>query len=257
MQTVAHHGRETAFRVADAPGGPTLVFVHGSGGTHEIWKSQLSRLGREVRVVAVDLSGHGDSTDVATADGAAARARYVEDLLAVVDATGGDVLVGNSLGGAVVLQALLETDVSPSAAVLAGSGAKLAVREDVREWLASDFDRAVDFLHGEDVLFHDPDPRLEALSREGMRAVGRRVTERDFLASHTFDVRDRLGDVDVPTLALTGEHDRLTPPDYHEYLAARIPEGTWTTLPEAAHLSMLEVPEAFDDAILSFLRGLD
>lgn len=254
MYSVGHDGRETAYRVADrGASGPTLVFVHGSGGTHEIWKSQLSRLASEYRIVALDLSGHGESADVPTEDGPTARGRYVEDLLAVTRAVDGDVLVGNSLGGAVVLSALLDGDPDVEAAILAGSGAKLAVLDDLREWLADDFDRAVAFLHGADRLFHDPDPRLDDLSRECMRSVGRRVTERDFLASHTFDVRDRLDEVAVPLLALTGEYDGLTPPGYHEYLSAHLSRGEWTTVPDAAHLSMLEAPDRFNDAVRDFL----
>lgn len=258
MQSVHHDGRETAYRVADrAASGPTLVFVHGSGGTHEIWKSQLARLSSEYRIVALDLSGHGRSADVATDDGPTAREGYVEDLLAVTEAVDGDVLVGNSLGGAVVLSALLDRNPPVDAAVLAGSGAKLAVLDDLREWLAGDFDRAVEFLHGEDMFFHDPDPRLDDLSRECMRAVDQRVTERDFLASHTFDERDRLDAVPVPTLALTGEYDRLTPPTYHEYLAEHVPAGEWTTVPDAAHLSMLEAPDRFNEALREFIAERD
>lgn len=256
METVRHHGRETAYRVAvRGDGGSTLAFVHGSGGTHEIWKSQLARLAGDYRIVAVDLSGHGASEDVPEVDGSAARERYVEDVLAVARAEDADVLLGNSLGGAVVIQALLDDDPGVGAAVLVGSGAKLAVLQDLRDWLAEDFDRAIDFLHGEDFLFHDPDPRLVELSRACMREVGRRVTERDFLASHTFDARDRLGEIDVPMLALTGEYDGLTPPSYHEYLAEHIPGATWTTIPDAAHLSMLEAPDAFDDEVRAFLDG--
>lgn len=256
MQSITHDGRETAYRVADQGAtGSTVLFVHGSGGTHEIWKSQLSRMAGDHRIVALDLSGHGDSDDVPTTEGPTARAEYVSDLLAVAEAEDADVLVGNSLGGAVVVQALLDHDPDVDAAVLAGSGAKLAVLEDLRTWLADDFDRAVDFLHGEDMLFHDPDPRLDTLSREGMREVGRRVTERDFLASHTFDERDRIDRIDVPTLALTGEHDQLTPPKYHEYLAEHVPVAEWTTIPGAAHLSMLEAPETFNDELGSFLAS--
>ena len=256
MESITHDGRETAYRVADrnAPGS-TIVFAHGSGGTHEIWKSQLSRMAEEHRIVALDLSGHGESVDIPTTDGPTARARYVEDLLAVTEAEDADVLVGNSLGGAVVVQALIETDPALDAAALVGSGAKLAVLEDLRNWLADDFDRAIDFLHGEDFLFHDPDPRLETLSREGMREVGRRVTERDFLASHTFDERDRIDQIDVPTLAMTGEYDGLTPPKYHEYVADTIPDAEMRTIPDAAHLSMLEAPETFNVELRSFLAA--
>lgn len=256
MRFLQHDGRETAYRVVDRhAAGPTLVFVHGSGGSHEIWKSQLSRLSSDYWIVALDLSGHGASDGVQTDDGPTARDRYVEDVVAVTDAVDGDVLIGNSLGGAVVISALLDGDLDVSAAVLAGSGAKLTVFEDLLEWLATDLDRAIEFLHGEDRFFHDPDPRLEALSRECMRSVSREVVERDFLASHTFDERDRIDRIAVPTLALTGEYDGLTPPEYHEYLADEIPDGEWTTVPDAAHLSMLEAPDRFNGALRAFLEA--
>ncbi len=253
MESVEHNGRVTAYRVADrADGESPALFVHGSGGTHEIWKSQFSRLSGDRPIVGVDLSGHGESADIETEPGMETLSAYVEDVLAVAEATDADMLVGNSLGGAVVLTALIDRSPSVRAAVLVGSGAKLAVLEDLRAWLAADFDRAVDFLHGEDFLFHDPDPRLDELSRATMREVGQVVTRRDFLTSHRFDERDRLDRITVPTLAVTGEHDGLTPPSYHEYLAERIPDATHEIIPDAAHLSMLEAPTAFNDVLRLF-----
>ncbi|MFB6073174.1 MAG: alpha/beta fold hydrolase [Halobacterium sp.] len=262
METVTHDGRTTAYRRTDRGGdGTPLVCVHGSGGTHGVWKSQLGRLSGERPVVAVDLAGHGDSDDAETDPGPDTLDAYARDALAVADATDGGVLVGNSLGGAVALTAVLDHGADPDAVVLAGSGAKLSVLEDLRRWLAGDdggFDRAVEFLHGEDVLFHDPSERELEFSKRAMRDCGRRVVERDFLSCDTFDVRDRLGEVDCPVLALTGEHDRLTPPEFHEYVAEHVRDGEWTTIDDAAHLSMLEAPDAFNDAVSSFLadRGL-
>jgi len=259
MERVSHDGRTTAYERMDRGGdGATLLCVHGSGATHALWKAQLGRLSTERPVVSLDLSGHGDSEDVGTEVGPDTLAAYVDDVLAVARAEGATVLCGNSLGGAVVQALLLERSFDADAAVLAGSGAKLAVHEDIREWLASDFDRAVSFLHGEDLLFHDPDARTLEFSEAAMRAVGRAVTERDFLSCHTFDVRDRLSEIDVPTFALTGEYDGLTPPTYHEYLAEHVPDGGWATVDDAAHLSMLEEPAGFNAAVSDFLaeRGL-
>lgn len=257
METVSHHGRETAYRVSDrSTDGDPALFVHGSGGTHGVWKSQFARLSGDRPIAGLDLSGHGESADVDVEPGPETMAAYVEDTLAVARATDARVFVGNSLGGAVVMTALIEQDPDVDAAVLVGSGAKLAVLEDLQEWLAEDFDRAVDFLHGEDRLFHDPDERLDRLSRATMRAVGQAVTYRDYLTSNAFDERDRLDQIEVPTLAVTGEYDGLTPPSYHEYLAEHIPDAEYETLPDAAHLSMLETPNAFNDAFERFLDGL-
>lgn len=262
METVTHDGRRTAYRVrGEGATGTPMLSVHGSGGTHAVWKSQLARLATDRPVAALDLSGHGDSEDVDAEAGDDTLDAYARDVLAVADEVDAGVLVGNSLGGAVVLTALRDdhpgSNLQPDAVVLAGSGAKLAVTEDLRTWLAGDdggFDRAVEFLHDNGLFFHDPSDRELSFSKAAMRECGRRVVERDFLSCHTFDVRDRLDEIGAPVLALTGEHDSLTPPEFHEYLAEHVQDGRWTTIEDAAHLSMLERPGQFNDAISEFLE---
>ena len=254
METVTHHGRETAYRTVPGDGsGPVTLYVHGSGATHRLWSHQYAPGGPVHPAVAVDLSGHGDSEDVATAPGRETLHAYAADVVAVARAVDATVLVGNSLGGAVTQWVALETDWEPAALVLAGTGPSLPVFDGLLEWLDDDFERAVEFLHGRDRLFHSADDSLLGPSREQMRAVGRRVTRRDFCTCDRFDVRDRLPAIDVPTLALCGEHDQLTPRSYHETLAGELPRGEFTVVSDAAHLAMLERPAAFDRAVDGFL----
>ena len=253
METVTHHGRETAYR-HPGDGSATVLYVHGSGGTHRVWAAQYGR--RDGSRAALDLSGHGESGDVETEPGAATLDAYADDVVAVAEETGASVVVGNSLGGAVAQHVALERDLRLSGLVLADTGAKLGVADSLKGWLASDWDRAVEFLHGEDVLFHDPDPRDVERSKATMRETGRAVTERDFLTCDRFDVRDRLGEIAVPTLAVYGEHDRLTPKRFHEYLAEHVPDAELVEIADAAHLPFVERPTAFDRAVSGFLDGL-
>lgn len=254
MPTVTHHGRETSYDVFDRDGsGPGVLCLHGSGGTAGVWKSQ-TRIADELPVTTLDLSGHGESEDVTASAGLETLVAYADDVVAVAEETGASILVGNSLGGAVALYIALERSLSLDGLVLAGTGAKLAVLDDLLAWLDDDFDRAVEFLHGPDRLLHDlPDRALE-LSTEAMRDTGRAVTERDFLTCHQFDVRDRLDEIDVPTLALVGEHDKLTPVSYHEFLRDGIPDCELGVIEDAAHLAMLEQPTAFNESLVSFQR---
>ncbi|MFP4590464.1 MAG: alpha/beta fold hydrolase [Halobacteriales archaeon] len=252
MPVLARDGRDLAYRLADrGDGGPTLLFVHGSGADRGVWKAQ-DRLAREHRVVAIDLPGHGDSADVDAAAGPEALEAYARDVAALADAVDADVLVGNSLGGAVVQWVLLAGWYDPAGAVLVGSGAKLAVRADLREWLATDFERAIAFLHGPNRLFADPDPAMVEASKAAMRACGRRVTERDYLTCHVFDVRADLEAIDVPTLAIGGALDELTPPRYHTYLAEHLPDGRVELVDDAAHLVMLERPQSVNRHLRTF-----
>jgi pimeloyl-ACP methyl ester carboxylesterase len=256
METVNHNGRETAYRIIRrSEAGPTVLYVHGSGGNHQVWAHQYGPDGPSHPAAALDLSGHGESDGIDSPSGAETLTAYAEDVSAVARAVDADILIGNSLGGAVVQRILLDRDHELTAAVLAGSGARLPVAESLRTWLAEDFDRAVEWLHGPDRLFHDADEQTRERSVETMHAVGQTVTERDFLACHTFDVRDKLSDVQIPVLALVGENDTLTPLSYHERLASDIPRGELTVLDDAAHLAMVDRPTAFNEAIADFLNS--
>ena len=255
MERVSHNGRGTAYRQTQSTAtGPTALYVHGSGATHRVWGRQYAPSGPTYPAVAPDLSGHGDSEDIDTEAGTTTLDAYADDVVAVARETNADVLVGNSLGGAVAQWVALERDWTPEGIVLLGTGPELPVFEGLQEWLATDWDRAVEFLHERDRLFHDTDHEAASRSHEQMAAVGQAVTRRDFMTCHGFDVRDRLGEIEVPVLAICGEHDKLTPRAYHKTLAREIPYGEVSFVPDAAHLAMVEQAEAFNDSMASFIE---
>ncbi|WP_254821458.1 alpha/beta fold hydrolase [Haloglomus halophilum] len=259
MDHVTHDGRTTAYRDApadtDAPA-PTVLYVHGSGGTHSLWANQYGRPDHDA--VALDLSGHGESEDVDLGPeaGLDVMTAYAEDTVAVARETDATVLCGNSLGGAVALTVALESDLDLDGLVLVGTGAKLGVADELLDALANDYDAAVETLLGEDMLYHAMDDERRVEAREMFRAVGQRATERDFRSCDAFDVRDRLGEIDVPALVCNGEHDSLTPPAFHEYLAEHLPDARHVELADAAHMPYLERPAAFDAAVDEFLDEL-
>lgn len=254
MERISHDGRETAYRITNPDAsGPAALYVHGSGGNHKLWVHQYAPDGPTHPAVALDLSGHGDSDDIHTEPGPETLAAYAADVTAVASETDARVLVGNSLGGAVVFEVLLNTTFEPDAVVFAGSGAKLAVHEQLREALATDFEEAIEQLHRPSMLFSDAEEDLLQKSRATMREAGQKVTRRDFLTCHPFDVRDKVAAIDVPAVAIVGSDDQLTPPGYHEYLAENMPGCEQTVLDGAGHLAMLERPEAFNRAIETFI----
>lgn len=253
MEVVTHDGRTTAYRVTGVEeDGLTVLYVHGSGGNRLVWAHQYAPRGLSHPAAAVDLSGHGESDDVDTEPGPETLSAYASDVVAVAREIDADVLVGNSLGGAVVFQTLLEETFDPVATVFAGTGAKLAVHEDLRRMLRDDFESAVEQLHEPSFLFSETDQQFVEQSKNALRDTGRSVTCRDFLTCHEFDVRDRLDEITVPALAIVGENDRLTPPSYHEYLASELADCELEVLSGVAHLAMLERPAAFNRALESF-----
>ncbi len=64
---------------------------------------------------------------------------------------------------------------------------------------------------------------------------------------------ERLGDVTVPTLVVTGDQDVADIHSIADRLAAGIPGAERATISDAAHLPSLERPEEFDRIVLGFL----
>lgn len=256
METISHDGRTTAYRRGGGNDGPTICYVHGAGGTSRVWVHQYADR-RLPPAVAVDLSGHGESDDVSTTAGPETLDAYADDVVAVCEATSASVLCGNSMGGAVALWIALERDIDLEGLVLVDTGARLSVDPDFLETIASDFEGAIETLHAPGIFFRRPTDDLVDASVECMRSVGQAVTRRDFETSDCFDVRDRLDEIDTPALALCGEHDRMTPPEFHEHLAESMPDCTYQSIEDASHLSMLERPQHCNDAIRTFLELSD
>jgi 3-oxoadipate enol-lactonase len=67
------------------------------------------------------------------------------------------------------------------------------------------------------------------------------------------DQRDRAAAIDVPTLVICGEEDKVTPPSLSEELAAIIPEAKLETIPGAGHISNLERPAEFNRIVEEFI----
>jgi pimeloyl-ACP methyl ester carboxylesterase len=87
-----------------APGSSTVLLVHGNAARSEWWDPIAPRLGNQVKVVAVDLSGHGRSTWRSSYD----YGSWAQEVLAVLDAEKAKsqvTVVGHSMGGLVALSA--------------------------------------------------------------------------------------------------------------------------------------------------------
>lgn len=252
MQTVTHHGRDTTYRATEFDDGDPVLYVHGAGGDHRVWVEQYGPKGIGP-AVAVDLTGHGDSDDADLAPGVETMDAYADDVVAVAEEAGARTLVGNSMGGTVAMWVALERDLELDRLVLCGTGAKLGVGDALLDRLDENFEAGVEAVHAPNLLFHDADAETIERSKAVLYDTGAAVTARDFCTCDWFDVRDRLDEIDTPALALTGEHDGMTPPAFTEYLGEHLPDCRVVLLDDCAHMSMVERPEAWNTRVRHFL----
>jgi pimeloyl-ACP methyl ester carboxylesterase len=232
-----------------------VLFVHGTGCNADVWGPQMAAIADSHTSVAIDLPGHGRSPG----RGFRGIADYGHFVVELATALGWDrfVLVGHSMGGAIALLTALHHGERLEGLVLVDTGARLRVnpalladaRAAAEAGRAPATDRSWAFAPATAQSVVDA---VQALSG----GTDPSVTYGDWIADDTFDVMSRLGDVAVPTLAVCGREDRLTPVKYHQFLAARIPGCRLTVIDGAGHWVFWEQPEAFADAVRAFLDAL-
>ncbi|RPJ15704.1 MAG: alpha/beta hydrolase [Desulfobacteraceae bacterium] len=232
------------------PEKPTLVFIHGSGGSSVLWEKQIDAL-KEVNTIALDLPGHGRSSGPGM-DSVADYCKAVADFIETVEVPG-PVPCGLSIGGAIVLQLILEHKERYKAAILVNTGARLRVMPLILETIKKDYEKYLSTIP----LFaasEKTDPRKLALLMADTAKCSPETAYGDFMACNRFDVTDKLSTIITPVLILTAEDDKLTPPKFGVYMKEQIRRASIVNIKDAGHLSPLEQPETFNRAVTDFLK---
>jgi len=231
-----------------------LVFIHGSGGNAGVWGKQAAYFAGRHSVLALDLPGHGQAASLPGRRDVFEYAADVEAMLRQRDIKQ-PVVVGHSLGGAIVLALALRRKYPLKAIVLVGTGARLRVHPEIFARLSTDYGDGVVFLT-EWALAPQAPPELMAQLIEEELKTRPEVTYGDLVACDGFDVMAQLGQIELPTLIICGTADRLTPVRYAEYLQANIPKAQLALVEGAGHYVMLERSEEFNQALEAFLARL-
>ena len=232
--------------------GPALLLTHGYSATGEMWQGQLATLSPHFQVITWDMRGHGAS-DYPQDQAAYSEEATVADMAALLDAVGAEqaIIGGLSLGGYMSLafhrahpkrtRALLIIDTGP--------GYK---NDQARDgWNANAIRRA-------ERLEADGLGDLSKASAEVRRARHRDATglaraARGMLTQRDARVIESLPGVAVPSVVIVGAQDTpfLAASDY---MAAKIPGAKKIVIEGAGHSVNIDKPEAFNAALMSFLR---
>jgi pimeloyl-ACP methyl ester carboxylesterase len=260
VEVVRAHGLEIAYeRVGE---GPPLVLVHGATVDSRMWKPQLAALGDEFTVVAWDEPGAGRSSDVRADFG---LADYASCLAALIDALalGAAHVAGLSWGGTVVLELYRHRPELVATMILVDTyaGWKGSLPAEELRARVQLYRRVVAAPAGE----FDPtppglfagDPPAEFLPLlEAMAADVRRESMRTALSLMAeADQRDLLPRIAAPTLLIWGELDARSPLSVARQFERAIPDTKLVVIPGAGHVSNLERPELFNDAVREFCRA--
>jgi 3-oxoadipate enol-lactonase len=256
------NGVEAYYEIHGKEGAPWVTLSHSLACSVRMWDPQIDALKERFRVLAYDTRGHGLSAAPA---GPYTLEQMADDLHALFGHLGiaHSHFVGLSMGGMIgqtyalkypgVFTTLTLADTTSrypaeAAAVWAerirlaqAQGMKPLVEPTLERWFTEPFRK------------RHPDKT---------RRVGELIAQTPVAGyigcSHAIpkiNLTERLKDIRCPILVVCGEQDGGTPPAMAREIHENAPGSRLVLIPEAAHLSNLEQPEAFNRALLEFLSA--
>lgn len=233
-----------------APGRP-IVLIHGVSTTADNWNNVIPLLPRDRPIISYDLRGHG--TSGAPEEGPWTADDFARDHVELLDALGLEQtdLVGCSLGGIISQAIAISYPERVHRLVLVSSVAGRNAAEQERalarlhrienntiEEIARE---SVERWHTAEYIEAHPEIREEVL--EQLKQLNRAHYAAAYRVLATTDHADRLGEIQAPTVAITGEGDIGSTARMSELIAERVQDGRSIIVKGAKHSLLDEEPD--------------
>ena len=260
--TIAVNGARIAWRVDGPEKGRVVLMSNSLMSSHGMWDRTIPALADRYRVLRYDTRGHGRSS---TTPGPYSIAQLADDAAGLLDALGiaSAHFVGLSMGGMVGQQFGARYPGKVLSLSLCDTASEMPPRGMWEERIAIARSQGIPGLVDGTIKrwFTEPFIRRAPGDIEKVRAMilGTGVEGYVACASAIRDMAQTtmLLSITAPTLVLTGRQDPATTVAHATVLHRVIAGSRLVILDDAAHLSNIEQPEAFNGALRGFLDGID
>ena len=264
MPSATNDGVELYYEVEGPPDGEAVVFVEGLSYGTWMWNWQRPAVTDDYRTIVWDNRGTGRSE---TPEGPYTTGEMASDLEAVLAAAGVERahVVGASLGGMIAQQYALDHDRVRSLSLLCtspGGDEAAPIPEETRARMLDvpeEYDEAETIRYKMKPAFTDefwtenPDVVDQIVDWRLETDPSDEAYDWQAAAAATFDVSDRLDEMDCPALVLHGTADRVVPVENGHLLAENLPDVRFETVEGGSHLFFIEQSDHVNDHLTEFL----
>jgi 3-oxoadipate enol-lactonase len=252
MPFIKVNGLKTYYE--DQGKGKPLLLVHGACADSRLWVNQVAGLSKKLRVIAIDLPGHGKSEPLnakGTVERYAEHAASFLKEMKIQKATIG----GISLGGLIVQQLVLKHPELFEKLIIVDSAAKIPVPKVALDLYRNQFEFAVKQLTPMSLSNKTAraNPTIVKRHVEECLQTNPKVAVEDYEATDEADFTEQLSEIKVPTLIIQGADDLLIRKDWVEFLHKNIKGSKLEVIPDAGHVNMIEKPDEFNKIVLRFM----
>lgn len=269
-------GLRVHYREEGQANGPTLLLIHGFSASLHTWEPWVQRLGDDYRIVSLDLPGHGLTRAPAGYQASIEAYRDVVHEFARIRGLTNFALAGSSMGGNVSWEYALAYPEQVNALILVDASGWEDTRADVQEepqvfkllrnptlgpiMIQLDSSRLV--RQGLEASFYDPALVDDAMLNRYVQ-LARAPGHREILLQMTLGFRarnyatpERLAALQMPVLILTGDTDRLVPPEHAQQFHDAIAGSQLVTFQNTGHIPQEEKPDESAAAVREFLYSV-
>lgn len=255
------NGIELNYEVSGNPDKPWLTFSNSLATNMHMWDEQAKLLADDYHILRYDKRGHGESEKV---PGPYHFDDLIDDMVALWDHLGIDqtYYVGLSIGGMTVQGIMLKHPERLKAVVIAnsmgvvppefvnawGDRIKLCQQKGMAPLIQPTMERwfTEEYRKKETPEAQFISDMIASTSVEGYAGCAAAIQKLNYL--------DDLGTISgIPVLFIAGSQDGGTPAPGVEAMHRNMPGSEYLLLDPAAHISNVECPEAFNEAITGFL----
>lgn len=239
--------------------GQPLLFIHGLGSSTRDWERQAAFFSRHYQVIIFDLRGHGKSDKP---PGPYSVQLFASDTARLIGSLGiGNThVVGLSMGGMIAFQLALETPELVSSMVIVNSGPEFLVRtRKERLGLFKRFSivrllgmRQMGKVLAKRLLPKPEHSNLRRIFIERWAENNKRAYLDSLRAMVGWSVTQHLNAITCPVLVVSAAQD-YTPVSYKEAYAAKMAKAELVVIPDSLHLTPVDQPDHFNEALLAFL----
>jgi 3-oxoadipate enol-lactonase len=239
--------------------GEPLLLLHGLGSSVLDWERQVDVFSTGFEVITLDLRGHGRSGKPPGPYSLALFAADVNELVQTLR-LGPVHVLGLSMGGMVAFQWALDYPQSARSLIIVNSGPELVPRGwrerwqfTKRRWIVRMLGmRRMGKVLAEQLLPEPDQETLRAAFVERWAANEPRAYLQSLRAIVGWSVAGRISQLQIPCLIISGDAD-YTPVAAKRAYAARIPGAEVVEIANSRHMTPIDQPSAFNQAVLEFL----
>jgi len=256
------NGTELYYEIAGE--GHALVLIHGGAVDNRAWDDQFAEFSQYHKVVRYDLRGAGQSGN---RDKPFSNSQDLHALLKFLNIDKA-YLLGISRGGGIAYDLTLEHPEMVDALILVSSNLSEHVPA-YSDMFARSTEAGKKSGAAAAAAVWGNDPYQGPMRESARPRVLKILTENmprfryfdghvpvEKLSSSKVPRKQRLSEVQIPTLVISGKHDNVVAREHYRDWAAGIPDATPIEFPNAAHLVNIDQVDEFNQAVLEFLENL-